>query len=359
MIKKPRNLQMDILRGIGIILIVLGHSGFPNTHFLYLFHLAIFFIVSGYFFKEDYVKDKECLKHFILNKIKRLYVPFVIGNIICVLLNNFFIDMNLYSDITHTYYTIKEMLINVLKVILFRGHTEMLGATWFLPILFMITVIYAIIEYLIKKYPSKNKSLIQLIVSVLFFGIGYYFSIKEINIKIISLQVLTCYILFDFGRRLSKYEKHIKDNTKAIIMITSFILLVLLNRIGTIELSQQEYTNPIYFICVSILGWYFIYELSYFVSKIEVLKNGLTYIGKNTMTILILHFVAFKVLNAILVLVLKEEIILISKFPIGFKGSYWWIVYTLIGSLVPLVLNGFKKYIVKLIQCKRKGVLNS
>lgn len=44
-----RNLQIDIARGIGIILVVLGHAAFPYTHFIYLFHLAIFFIMAGYF----------------------------------------------------------------------------------------------------------------------------------------------------------------------------------------------------------------------------------------------------------------------------------------------------------------------
>ena len=53
-----RNLQIDIARGIGIILVVLGHAAFPYTHFIYLFHLAIFFIMAGYFFKDEYVKDQ-------------------------------------------------------------------------------------------------------------------------------------------------------------------------------------------------------------------------------------------------------------------------------------------------------------
>lgn len=354
---KTRNVQMDIVKGIGIILIILGHSSFPYTHFLYLFHLAIFFIVSGYFFKEDYVKDKECLKKFIVNKIKRLYLPFVIGNIICVLLNNFFIDINFYNNVTHSYYTIKELPINILKVILFRGHTEMLGATWFLPILFIITVVYAIIEYLMNKYQNKNRNIVQLTISIIFLVVGYYFSIK--NIKIIRLQVLTCYILFDFGRKISKYEKNVKYSTRWIMAIVSFVLLLILDRLGTIELSQHEYTNPIYFISVSILGWCFIYELSYFISKTPILKNILIYIGKNTMSILILHFVAFKILNALLVVMLKEDRILISKFPVGFKDSYWWIIYTLVGIAIPLILNEAKKYTIKFIECKRKGVIYS
>lgn len=342
MTSKTRNPQMDILKGIGIVLIVLGHSGFPGTHFLYLFHLAIFFIVSGYFFKEDYVKDKQSLKKFIINKIKRLYLPFVIANVICILLNNFFIDIKFYNNVIHHYFSLKDIAISVIKVMLFKGHVEMTGATWFFQILFLITIFYAIIEYIIKKYSNKTKNIIQLIVSILFFAIGYYLSIKNISIKIMGLQVLTCYILFDFGRKISKYKIETKESTKSLIMISSFILLVILNKIGTIEMSQHKYTNPIYFLTVSILGWYFVYELSYFMSKLKVTSNMLQYIGKNTMSILICHFIAFKIVNLIGVMIFNENVDLISKFPFAFRGSYWWLIYAFAGIIIPLAFNKIK-----------------
>lgn len=351
---KTRNVQMDILRGIGIILVVLGHSGFPATHFVYLFHLAIFFIVSGYFFKEEHVKNSESLKKFIKNKIKRLYLPFIIGNVICILWNNVFIDMNLYSISTHKYYSLKDIVINIVKILLFRGTTEMLGATWFLQILFLITIGYACVEFILNKFNVKYKSLIQLIISIVFLLSGYYFSTKGIDLKIINVQALTCYILFDFGRKISKYKIQTKDSTKMVIMISSFILLVILNGLGTIELSQHEYTNPIYFIIVSIIGWYFIYELSYFVSKAKVMTYIFRYIGKNTMPILIFHFIAFKLVNGILVLIFKEDITLISRFPILLKDSWWWVIYTLIGILISLGLNEVKRHTVKFVESKRE-----
>ena len=40
---KQRDPVIDSMRGIGIVLMVLGHSGFPGTDFIYLFHMALFF----------------------------------------------------------------------------------------------------------------------------------------------------------------------------------------------------------------------------------------------------------------------------------------------------------------------------
>ena len=35
-----RNVSIDIIKGIGIFLMVSGHGGAPYTHFIYLFHIS-------------------------------------------------------------------------------------------------------------------------------------------------------------------------------------------------------------------------------------------------------------------------------------------------------------------------------
>lgn len=46
-----RNETIDIARGIAIILMCMGHAHCPNIlyRFIYMFHMAFFFITSGYF----------------------------------------------------------------------------------------------------------------------------------------------------------------------------------------------------------------------------------------------------------------------------------------------------------------------
>ena len=46
---KQRDAVLDAMRGIGIVLMVAGHSGFAGTDFIYLFHMALFFMLSGIF----------------------------------------------------------------------------------------------------------------------------------------------------------------------------------------------------------------------------------------------------------------------------------------------------------------------
>lgn len=45
---QSRSHYWDLVKGIGIIAIVLGHSCYFAAGFVYLFHLALFFFISGY-----------------------------------------------------------------------------------------------------------------------------------------------------------------------------------------------------------------------------------------------------------------------------------------------------------------------
>ena len=48
-----RNSKIDILKGIAILLVVMGHTCFGGTEYIYLFHMAVFFMASGYFFRDN------------------------------------------------------------------------------------------------------------------------------------------------------------------------------------------------------------------------------------------------------------------------------------------------------------------
>ena len=134
-----------------------------------------------------------------------------------MLLNNTFISLNLYDNINHEYFGFKDIIVNIMKIILFRGNTEMLGATWFLPILFFISIIYAIIEFIIRNCKKKTREYIQIALSIIFLGMGY--GLIQKNINFFGVQIFTCYIFFDFGNKYKKcvYGKAACPNTINII----------------------------------------------------------------------------------------------------------------------------------------------
>ena len=58
---------MDIFRGMGIILMIMGHVGFGKVfdHFIHAFHMPMFFFISGFFYNRN-----KTFGVFIKNKAK-------------------------------------------------------------------------------------------------------------------------------------------------------------------------------------------------------------------------------------------------------------------------------------------------
>ena len=134
--EKERDSRIDILKGIAIILMVLGHSGMPEgiIEFIYLFHMAVFFIASGYCYKEKYSEDGQAIKSFFGRRIKKIYVPYVIWMIILVLMHNLFVTLHIYTDLvsftegklgnsygTISRYSVTELITEILKALFVLG----------------------------------------------------------------------------------------------------------------------------------------------------------------------------------------------------------------------------------------------
>ena len=73
---RNRKEWIDISKGIGIILVVIGHVVSEQSialRFIDLFHMPLFFIISGYLFNESNVRS---FSTFSIGRVKRLLVPF-------------------------------------------------------------------------------------------------------------------------------------------------------------------------------------------------------------------------------------------------------------------------------------------
>lgn len=91
--------SIDILKGLGILLMVIGHTGFQHKSFIYMFHMALFFIASGYLYKEKNSESFSQVVSFVLRKIKGVWIPYFIWNVVFTLLNNVFINFLLCNSV--------------------------------------------------------------------------------------------------------------------------------------------------------------------------------------------------------------------------------------------------------------------
>lgn len=74
-----RDVRFDIMRGIGILLMMLGHIPIEGVAYkvIYSFHMPMFFILAGYFAKDVQLNFRGGYSR-LLRQIIRLWIPFVV-----------------------------------------------------------------------------------------------------------------------------------------------------------------------------------------------------------------------------------------------------------------------------------------
>ncbi len=129
---------IDILKGFGIILMVLGHMWFGHFNYetyLYAFHMPLFFLISGYLFKAP-----ENLGVSIRKKMRSLLVPYFVFGFIY-----FFAWLILnYPSAGDWPYHLKGVLLLSVEGIPYES------ALWFLMVLFWVWLLYTLLQRSIK-----------------------------------------------------------------------------------------------------------------------------------------------------------------------------------------------------------------
>lgn len=350
-----RNKLIDIIRAIGIISIVIGHSAWTITKqdikigpFVYMYHLMIFVFISGYLFPVEKIRDRGDIHQYIGRHICKMLILYFIYNTIFVILHNSLIKLNIMEG---QFYTKREMIENCLNGIVFRNNERMLGAFWFVPMLLIAEVLFAISIYEIKR-ARKNKWL-YVIFPLMFAIVGITLCIKNIemlyHIQISIIAVPFMYI----GILMQKYWHKVEKYVFTFGWIVSMIILIIFieMKIGNIELSVNKISNPFMFYPISMIGIYFCLSLAKMFNKIKFVNTFMSYVGKNSFHIMAMHFVAIKVVD---VLYSKykniNNINIISKFPNSYSNTLW-LLYIIIGTCLPIllifVIEKFIKYVKK------------
>ena len=225
---------MDIFRGFGIILMMMGHITFGSKFdfFIHAFHMPMFFVISGFFFQSK----KGCtLTSFILKKSKTLLVPYIVFGLF-----HYIIYLLLYPDTSPTSPLIHLLFINTVGL-------PLAGALWFLTALFFADVLYFLIDRYITNEDAKWITIIVIagfgncVGNILPFTLPYAMGASMVGIG-----------LFQMGYLLRKYEnakfmKHILNMPfyEWLILAVATVLLIFQN--GYINMREETYDGVLLF----------------------------------------------------------------------------------------------------------------
>jgi len=276
---------IDILKGIGILLVVFGHitpDGTAKT-FIYSFHMPLFFFVSGYVF--DPYRHPQ-YRDFFIKRFKSIILPFilfyVLSHIVSLIISSVLASQPLAA--IHYYHPLLG---------LFIANSEWTQAVnnvplWFLPCLFITVNIL----YLLRI--SFQFSITQLAVSLLIISI---LAFMESTYRAASLPwmldtALTAVVFSGCGL-IAKTIQHDglkflpRSRASAVALFLAFLGVTIYCSFanGRVDMNTRHYGNYFLFYGAAVSGILACAMLARAMPPIPILS----YMGMHSITILVLH----------------------------------------------------------------------
>lgn len=331
---------IDIAKGIGIFLVVAGHCLFQYAGIIYLFHMALFFFLSGYCYNEKYNESFQMIYILLKKRIKSLYMPFIKYGLIFVMFHNFFFKIHFYISPNVWQYnkveyfiSIREWIIAILGIISFSRIEQLLAPFWFLPILFMTTIIFAVLSYLSNNEINRLVSIFLLFLFFCLYDIYWGLDNNKLfrALAVSSLSLIPFYM----GLVTKKFLSLDKINNKNLLFM-AVLILVLNSFYGKINIAGFEFKSLGFFLLSSIVGIYIIMYISNVILKAHKIKIIILFLGKNTIAIMALHYTAFKIISYIIIFIYDLPISYLA-YPTLLENSEWKYMYLIVGLLLPSI----------------------
>jgi acyltransferase len=329
--------EIEVVKGITIFLVVLGHSGLSDgilSEILSDFRMPLFFLISGYLFSTSkYLNDT---KRLINVKSMTLLIPYVSFAMIGAGLYYFSsIKNNLDTDWLRPF------------VGLSYGNGNWITyniAIWFLVCLFCAFILFQTI----LKYTQTYSTIVQSSIFV-FFGIVGFLISKFIWLPL-SIDIALVVALFMYIGLWLK-ENQILRNQKLMLIITLvsvvlFALTLIFN--DFVDINNRTFGNILWFYVGGLSGSFIILTLAkYVLAKVKILYTIFSYLGKESLIILGIH--SSLAMYAITMVDNKLSFINISSMPLLTAAIAIGIslVIGLIIDRIPILSLLFKGKIIK------------
>lgn len=331
--------SVSFAKGIGIMLMVLGHTFFSAYGYavIYMFHMPLFFFLSGYCFRESHLDD---FRNFAKKRISRIYVPFVKYCLIFLLLHNVFYYLNIYNgtfgfegEVSQLYGVADYAKKTFLIFFCLSGNEQVLGGYWFLHTMFFASFIfYGLLKL---KIPIAG-GLVALGLSMLL----YFKGIPVVNIYCGAKEFLAvACMMAGYLYKSHSIDKFV-DKYSAYVLLFCAILLVLGSLYWHGEMLDMTWSHTIPYFISAIAGSILVMKVSKLsVDKTRRFANCISFIGSKTIEILTWHFLCFKIVSLMIIAYDGLPIEHLAEFPVmrPYHVQGWWLCYFIVGVAVPVL----------------------
>lgn len=273
--------EIDILKGIGIILVIVGHLSIPYVFLrvIFAFHMPVFIICSGIVFTEKKLKNNilHMLRAYL---ITGLFETAIIGGIE-----------------TRPLYECRLALVSLMAGgVSPEYRLKVASALWFLPCLICIEIIFT----LAIKITRESKKYLG-IISILLAALGVFLSIYRSKIPMVwNIDIaLILFPFFTIGNMIGKDRlipvKETLNLSKrkgriCFVVATCIVLFTAFINVEHINIYRAFYGRSILLYYFSgIAGSVCLFCLCGIIKKSTVLMSFLISTGRNTLILLCIH----------------------------------------------------------------------
>ena len=338
--KNSRVEWLDIMKGILIILMVVGHATGKFNGFIYQFHMAAFFLLSGYTTK----LKKRTFIETLLYKFCTLFIPVltafcIVGGITWLL--NKSGKYEVIFDVTQLPYVGAKFAISAFVK---NGsfYPWWLGASWFIITLFNVDIILRLLFSICNH--KVNVQMLSFSFGLFLFGymlnsegksLPWYWTLALIAQFYTIIGILLSEVQYE-----EKKDMRVTLNRVVGVLITSVVSYAFYRTTHvTMDFASGKFNSPILDIFIVLNDTLLIFFMAKIIEKIGVLCKILSFMGSNTLGIVFFHFMYFKVIIGILYLLgVVDKSYLICYLPPEGTNAYV-LILIIFGSIILSILS--------------------
>ena len=336
------------MKAIGIILMVLGHAmvwGTPVCNVIYTFHMPLFFLMSGYCFKEKYLWDA---KQFVIRKLKGIYVPYVAFSLIFLALHNVFTQIYIYD--AGWIYGWKDFAWQASRIVTRMSSSEyLLAPFWFLKELFWGNLIfYATLKLVKRKKELKSERMkgfgAEWITAIGLLVLAELACIVHFRVPYFTITSTTIYAAFFVAVGFLWKKSEIDIDKWWIWMIGLAAVTMEVVFIGGTAVNDRTPVTMLYYTMPAILGTMVVFNMSKHIDKVlsGLGKKFMLFMGNHTIFIVALHFLMFRLVSYCYIQMRGLPIERLLDFPTMRElaaSERGVLAYTVAAVLIPLGLE--------------------